>query len=215
MVKIGFLKKLSKRNILILLVVLVLVAFAVFLFLNRKVDDVEVFNPEIVVTHSVEKPSEIEPEDFDVPADIPKRITLKNLRNSGYMQMVGIDQNDDIAVPSNVLMAGWYVNSVRPGDIGLSIVTGHRDGVMKKGIFRYLGDSRVGHIVEVEYGDGSIRSFEVVDIYEVTIEDAFDLLYEKRDDIERQLNLITCGGTYNRSRETYDNRIIVVTRGIN
>ena len=220
MVKIGLfqkLKKLPKKKLIFILVPVVLAVLLISYFILREYrsdDDVLVFNPNEVVTHSVDRPSEKEPEDFEVPADIPKRIYLKDLMKDGYIQMVGIDQYDQVAVPSNVHMAGWYVNSVRPGQEGLSIMTGHRDGVMTKGIFRYLENSKVGDTIEIEYGDGSMRYFEVIDIKEVSIEDAYDLMYERVEGIDIQLNLITCSGRYNRRTRTYDNRAIVISKGI-
>jgi len=172
------------------------------------------FGLDEVVTYSVGRPSEKEIGEYEVPPYMPRKITLQSIHTSGYIQMVGIDQNNDISVPTNVLMAGWYVNSVRPGDEGLSIITGHRDGIMKKGIFRHLNDLKKGDKFEVQYGDRSVRNFKVRDIQIMPSEEAHEVLYEHREDIEKQLNLVSCIGTYIRYLQTYDKRIILITEGI-
>lgn len=186
-----------------------------YIFFPKVKDSQEkTFNPTEVIMFSTERPSEKEVKDFEVPADMPKRINLPTIDTSGYIQSVGIDQNGDIAVPSNVLMAGWYVSSSRPGDAGLSIITGHRDGVLKGGVFRYIGNLKKGDVFEIEYGDSSLKYFKVVEVRSVSIEEAYDLLYEQREGIKEQLNLISCSGTYDKTEATYDQRIIVVSEKI-
>lgn len=214
-------KKLSKKKKIILVIsVFILIAITcVYFLLILKGDPLkfrkkEQFIPDQVVTYSTDKPSEKNVKDFQVPADMPKRIILKSVGREGYIQTLGIDQNGDIAVPNNVLMAGWYINSKRPGEQGLSIITGHRDGILKKGIFRELGKLKKNDKVEIEYGDSSMRSFKVVDVKQTSIKDTYDLMYEKRESIEKQLNLVTCGGTYSKESQTYNERIVVVLEGI-
>ena len=217
------LKNLSRRKktVLAILVSLFLLCISSLIYIlvikpSQNIEDSEKesivsIQPYEVVTYSTDKPDEKEPEDFEVPDDIPKSINMRSINTKGYIQQVGIDQDDNIAVPSNVRMAGWYINSSKPGEVGLSIITGHRDGVMKKGIFRYLGDLKEGDRFEVEYGDGSLRYFKVIDVKEVSLDEAFDLMYEKRESIESQLNLITCSGTYNKEDQSYDQRTIVIS----
>jgi LPXTG-site transpeptidase (sortase) family protein len=206
----------KKKIFLIFVVFIVLtIILVLFLFLRKESDGVKKkFGPDEVVTYSTGRPSEREVKEYEVAPDMPRRIDLKSIKKSGYIQMVGVDQNGNIAVPTNVLMAGWYVSSVRPGDLGLSIITGHRDGILKKGVFRYLGDLKKGDEFEIEYGDRSKKVFKVVDSKEVTVEDAYKLMYEKRDNIEKQLNLITCVGTYDKKAQTYDKRILIVSEAI-
>ncbi len=209
-----------KKRVLIIICSFVsigLLLLGVALLLGGSIEDIKAkreFKFDEVVTYSVGRPSEKEMGEYEVPSHMPRKITLKSIHTSGYIQMVGIDQNNDISVPTNVLMAGWYVNSVRPGDKGLSIITGHRDGIMKKGIFRHLNDLKKGDKFEVQYGDRSVRNFKVRDIQIMPSEEVHEVLYEHRGDIEKQLNLVSCIGTYIRHLQTYDKRIIVITESI-
>lgn len=210
----------KKKFLLATLLVLILLLPVLFILYQRNQqeipEDKETIHatPYDIVTHSTDKPSEKEVKEYIVPPDMPREINLKSIDKRGFIQPVGIDQNGDIAVPSNVLMAGWYVNSVKPGNEGLSIITGHRDGVMKKGIFRYLGELKSGDVFEIEYGDGSIKSFKVVEKRIESIEDTYNLMYEKKDNIEKQLNLITCSGDYDKEAETYNKRTTIISEGI-
>lgn len=210
-------KKLSRRKkILYGLLALILLSSTIilYLFFFPSAQRIE-YNPDSydIVTYSTDKPSEKAVRDYTVPPDMPWKINLKSIQRDGYIQPVGIDQHGDIAVPSNVLMAGWYINSVKPGEVGLSIVTGHRDGRIRPGIFRHIGNLKKGDAFEITYGDGSIRKFEVVDVRIKSIEDTYELMYEKREDIERQLNLIGCTGTYDKDAATYDKRITIISEG--
>lgn len=191
-----------------------LVALYYFLLLPK--DDTSNFDPDSydIITYSTDRPSEKEVKEYIVPPDMPRKINLESIQKSGFIQPVGIDQYGNIAVPSNVLMAGWYVNSVKPGNEGLSIITGHRDGVMKKGVFRYLENLKEGDIFEIEYGDGTVKTFRAVDIRIESIEDTYNIMYEKRESIENQLNLVTCTGIFDRETQTYNKRVTIISEGI-
>jgi len=77
-----------------------------------------------------------------------------------------------------------------------------------------LGKLKANDEFSIEYGDGSKRDFKVIEVKQVSVEDAYDLMYEKREGVEKQLNLVTCGGTYNKVERTYEDRIIVISEGI-
>jgi LPXTG-site transpeptidase (sortase) family protein len=215
MVKIRGFKKSQKIVLISSIFVIVIIATILFLLEKKKTPEItEVIDISGIVTISTDVPDEKEPEEFYVAPDMPKRIVIPGIAVSGYIQLVGIDQDNRIAVPSNVHIAGWYINSVRPGEVGLSIIDGHRDGTSIGGIFRNVEKLNTGDNFQIEYGDGSTRDFNVVEVKQVSIEDAYDLMYEKRDSIERQLNLVSCGGKYSKTLGTYEDRIIIIAQGI-
>ncbi|MDD3475153.1 MAG: class F sortase [Candidatus Dojkabacteria bacterium] len=211
-------KRLTKVQLTALLSITFIFLGLVVLFLVLK-DSKKGANPEEIidssgiVTISVDEPEETEPKEYFVAPDMPKRILIPNINVDGYIQLVGIDKDYRIAVPSNVHLAGWYINSAKPGEIGLSIMDGHRDGSTVGGVFRNIEKLKRGDEIQIEYGDGSIRGFNVVEVKQVSIEDAYNLMYEKRDAIERQLNLVSCGGKYSKTQKTYEDRIIVIAEG--
>ena len=166
-----------------------------------------------VVTHSTDAPSEDKPGGdyaWRGGADDPKKLTIPSVGIDAYVQNVGVDQNQQIAVPNNIHIAGWFVDSVRPGQKGLSIIDGHVDGrTVNEGVFAKLGKLKEGGALTVEMGSGSVLRYRVHKITTVATDKATDVLYSQIPSINSQLNLITCTGTYLKDQKTYDQRTIV------
>jgi LPXTG-site transpeptidase (sortase) family protein len=169
----------------------------------------------VVITQDVATPDETVPtESYNVPDEQPRRIVLGTVSAEGYIQQVGTTPGRAIAVPSNVHFGGWYTASVRPGEDGLSIIDGHVSGKYNDGIFKNLHKMQVGDKYTVEYGDKSIRGFVVVEVKTLPEKVSAEYLLTKKPDIKKQLNLITCGGKFNKSTQTFDDRVIVVSKAI-
>lgn len=210
----------SRRNILIAVSVVVLAVVAVITILllvyrQQQVGDGNSAPVAEVVSYSVDVPDETIPQEPDWkggPTD-PKRITIASAGITSLLQNVGVDQNQQIAVPNNIWFGGWFVDSARPGDAGLSIIDGHVNGTSSKNaIFSDLEKASIGDRVEVEFGDGEKRSFEITTSQQVAVEDAASILFSQDPTISNQLNLITCIGIYNEAARTFDQRLIVTAK---
>jgi len=142
----------------------------------------------------------------------PSSIALPSIGAQGYIQKVGIDQYNQMAAPTNVNLAGWYVNSLLPGQAGLSIIDGHIDGYRhNQGIFGHLNELQPGATFTVTFGSGRSKSFQVKSVRLVQVADVPDVLFAHDPAITSQLNLITCGGTYDGVSHTYNQRTIVIS----
>src|SRR5690606_1027811 len=100
-----------------------------------------------VITYSVDTPSETKPGPeggWRGAAHEPKKIVIPSIGVDGFIQKVGVDQNAEIAVPNNIHKAGWFVDSVLPGERGLSIIDGHLSGRQNDGIFKSLAKLEEG-----------------------------------------------------------------------
>lgn len=164
---------------------------------------------EVASTSTVTSDETLPPPEACLPcsvsADQLRKIIIEPLAIDGCIERVGVDQHGAIAVPTNIYFAGWYVNSALPAEKGLSIIDGHVLGRYNDAIF-----ARLAEIINIEMGEGGkIQQFEASDIRTSTTEEANRHLYEKLPDVERQLTLITCIGTYDRQANTYDKRVIV------
>lgn len=169
------------------------------------------------VTHSTDSPDETPigaESEYLVAPDQPRAIILPTIGAQGFIQKVGIDQNGAVAVPGNVHMAGWFIGESVPGEPGLSIVDGHVQGRYQPGIFKNLGELRLGDRFTIEFGDRSAKSFEVVSVTSYPTDEAAKHLFHKDGSIPSQLNLITCSGSYNRADRQYDQRLLVVSKAI-
>ena len=166
-----------------------------------------------IVTRSTDAPDEAKPGSGyqwrGKPND-PKKLKIASINVDAFLQNVGVDQNKSVAVPNNVHMGGWFVDSVRPGEKGLSIIDGHYDGrVQTEAIFKDLDKVRPDDRIVVEFGNGSTKTFRVSKVTTTTIAEAASVLFSQDPQATNQLNLITCGGTYLRDAKTYDKRVIV------
>ena len=148
---------------------------------------------------------------YTVPPDQPRSLRISAQGILGPIQRLGVTPDGALAVPTNINFAGWYVGSARPGDPGLSVIDGHITGQFSNGIFNKLRAVTIGSVIEIEFGDHSIRRFEVVDKQVLPQDKAAAFLFAKRPDIESQLNLITCS-VFDRTTKTYTHRTVVVSK---
>lgn len=175
-------------------------------------------NPEVVIQNTATHPDErkIAPDTpYQVPDDQPKRIIISSIGVSAYIQKVSLDKTGRLAAPSNIHLAGWYTNSVPPGDIGLSVIDGHVSGRYdSEAVFARLGQAAVGSKFDIEFGDGSIRHFEVTEKKRIAEAETSELLFSKNPQIDKQLNLVTCSGAFDKDSGSYPDRTIVITKVI-
>ena len=170
--------------------------------------------PAAIITHSTDQPDENKPDagyTWQGSANDPKKIIMPSIDVDAYLQNVGIDQNKEIAVPNNIHMGGWFVDSVRPGEKGLSIIDGHLNGPSQDGIFINLEKVKSGDTYTIEFGDGSKKQFRIKDVKVVDLDEAASVLFSQDPAITNQLTLITCGGTYDQQARLYDKRVIVTS----
>lgn len=168
----------------------------------------------IVVTYSTDTPSEIKPGDtyrWQGSGNDPKKIIIPGIGVDAYIQNVGVDQRKEIAVPNNIHLGGWFVDSVRPGGKGLSIIDGHLNGTHDDGIFVNLDKLKPGDTYVIEFGDGSKKYFRIKSNQTVALDQAASVLFSQDPTITNQLTLITCGGAYDSDTRIYDKRVIVVS----
>lgn len=204
-----FFAKIQHTNRVILVLAILLFTM---LILDVKATD---FVPAPVVTYSTETPEEKLPADagysWKGQENDPKRIVISKIGVDSLVQNVGIDQNQQIAVPNNIHIAGWFVDSVRPGESGLSIIDGHVNGVSSdEGVFKRLNELSEGDTVQIIMGDDSVVDFNVYSNQEIATADSASVLYSQVPEIENQLNLITCTGNFDRAVRQYDKRQITV-----
>jgi len=203
-----------RQNVYIGLIIVALVAIGLATINNKTPKYVEAE----VVRFSTDTPNEDKPTSEFVwkgQKNDPKKIVIPSVGIDDYIQNVGIDQNNEIAVPNNVFIAGWFVDSVRPGDKGLSIIDGHIDGRQQTGaVFKNLPEIAVNDELTIVFGDNTEVKFRVVQKQESSVEETPSALYSQNPDISSQLNLITCVGNFDSQARQYDKRLIVSLEAI-
>lgn len=195
---------------------LAIAGLGIWVYLQNTEKNITMPSAEIV-TETTDTPSEKSPglvrDEYVVPANHPRAISIPKLSTDAYVQSVGVDQTNTMIAPNNIYYTGWYTGSVAPGEVGVSIINGHAGGRYENGVFKYIVQLAVGDSIRVQMGNHRWRDFTVVSATAYTVADAKQALFKDDESIEHELHLITCDGGFNDQTQTYDKRFIVVAKG--
>lgn len=142
---------------------------------------------------------------------LPTRVRIPKIKVDAQIETVGQETNGEMQKPSAPDVVAWYGYGSPPGWPGASVLAGHVDSVKGPAVFWSLQDLRAGDVVEVELLGHDVRRF-VVDTASLYVPEAapIDVIFAPSG--PSRLNLITCGGVFDRSRHAYDHRLVVFTR---
>jgi sortase (surface protein transpeptidase) len=125
---------------------------------------------------------------------------------------LGLTSEGALQVPPTTAVAGWYTGSPRPGSIGSAVIAGHIDSHTGPGVFYRLSDLARGDRVYVRRADGTLAVFKVTEVQQYP-KDAFPTAAVYGATPTPQLRLITCGGTFDYSTESYlSNTVVYATQ---
>jgi len=208
--------KSSKKNLAILIIAFVVLFIFMALWMITKKDKNNQPTEEPEITYSTDTPDESKANadnyNWRGAPDEPKKILIPKINVDAYVQKSGIDQNNAVAVPSNVHLTGWFSQSKKPGQNGLSIISGHVSGRTTNGVFEKLKDLQKGDEFSVELGNGEVKEYLVQKKAQVKEKDAAGILFSQEPLIKSQLNLITCGGKFDKDKQQYEDRVIVIAK---
>lgn len=143
--------------------------------------------------------------------DIPDRIIIPKLNVAAKIETAGLDKSGRMDVPKNVSNAAWYELGAKPGEKGNAVIAGHLNNQqLKPEIFYSLATLVPGDRVYIEDKSGQEWKFEVKRVAELPdknfpIEEVFG------DSNRKKLNLITCGGKWDKKLGTFDKRTVAFT----
>jgi hypothetical protein len=178
--------------------------------LHAEISDRDLFGKPIS-THREPLPSpapEFKPAQTPIE---PVRVRIPALQIDAKVERVSLTKDGAIDVPSNVWDTAWLATGPRPGEVGRAVIDGHKDSVQGPAIFASLGRLRPADQVLVSDRDGNELTFEVTAVA------GYDLASAPLERIfgasqQRELNLITCDGSYDSRAHTYQRRLVVFTR---
>ncbi len=160
-------------------------------------------------------PDEQEPDstaftNYRVAPDAPRYVRIPKIGANNRVVSVGVKANNELKTPGNVFDVGWYENSSKPGQPGATLLDAHVHGPTKPGAFYNLKILTEGDEVEIERGDGKRIKYRVVSKETVPYQQV-DMAKAMRSQTKGKngLNMITCGGKYNKDTKTYEQRVIV------
>lgn len=215
MSKLSFNPKSKKLYLVIALgsLVIILVAFFALNYYGYYLR----FHPKDgVLRYSTDTPSEQKINDKNYKwvgkANDPKKIIIPSIGVDSFIQKIGIDQNKEVTVPSNIYLVGWFVDTVRPGEKGLSLMDGHVTGRKNDGVFKNLEKLNKGDSFSIIFGNGERKRFRVFDKKSVPEKESVAIMFSQDPSVTHQLNLVTCSGKYDDKLRQYDERLTVMTK---
>jgi sortase A len=153
-----------------------------------------------------------------VPADAergqpatPVRLVIPRIGLDATIEAVGKTTSGAMDVPKAPQHVAWYGLGVAPGAQGNAVISGHLDIKAGQAVFWRLRELQVNDLIHVFDENGMERTFVVIERATYSREQApvhkiFGF------DIERDLNLITCIGRWDKKAQTYQQRLVIYTR---
>ncbi len=113
-------------------------------------------------------------------------------------------------VPPRWEDVAWYDLGYHIGDAGNAVIAGHLDSDVAPAVFWRLGEVPIGGHIYVDWDSATHYDFVVRDKKNYAAEEApIQVIYGPSS--HANLNLITCGGTWNRAVGAYNQRLVVFT----
>ncbi len=144
------------------------------------------------------------------PVAAPVRLTIPKIGLDALVEPVGVDAAGNLAVPSNPADVAWYRQGPAPGHTGDAVIDGHLDWTTGPAVFWHLGELQAGDELDVLSQSGVRLRFIVSDVARYPYASHPPGLFAAGGPAE--LSLITCAGSWDRSRKTYLERLVVNAR---
>ena len=159
------------------------------------------------------KPTTANMGSYRVAPDLPQQIIIPKLYVYARIRSLTTNARNELQAPGNIYDAGWYNSSAKPGDgagSGAMLIDGHVHGPTLPGVFANLKKLAAGDEIQVVRGDGKKFSYTVVRTQDVPA-DNLDIgsSLTSAQPGKAALNLITCGGPYDKKTGEYTQRTIV------
>jgi LPXTG-site transpeptidase (sortase) family protein len=194
------------KNSILQASVIVSTAFTVLLW-----HDVLASAVPLITVRQNTAPSVLAAADFDGAAanGTPVRIKIPRMGVNAAVVKVGLAKDGSMDVPKRPKDAAWYMLGPKPGEVGSAVIAGHVDWLYgAKGSFERLKNLKPGDKIAVQDDKGATVTFVVREArnYDAAA-DATAVFVSK--DGKAHLNLITCGGKWDKRARTYSKRLVV------
>ncbi len=180
-----------------------------FVLQSALLSDTEVFLPPQNIYETKEESSAEMPTN---PIEfIPVRIKIPSLNIDTHIEHVGQTKTHEMDVPKNAANVSWYVYGAKPGEEGNAVISGHYDTPSgKPAVFYKLKTLEPGNEVIVVSEDGRELTF-IVESKEMHHYKTFPSEHVFFTKPGKNLNLITCGGIWDKKEQIYNERLVVYT----
>ncbi|HEY0496854.1 MAG TPA: class F sortase [Kutzneria sp.] len=201
-----------------LVVVVAVAAFALGLIHSAKPENTALTSPSAPTTSRpvATVPTTSVGQQAPPPADnsgrpaLPVRVDVDAINAHSSLVQLGLNADKTVEVPpvSQPLQAGWYKFGARPGEVGKAVILGHVDGGGQLGVFNKLNQLKAGNAIKVTEAGGQVLNFVVRQVQQVP-KAQFPTQAVYGPSSQRELRLITCGGSFDKASGNYVDNIIV------
>jgi sortase (surface protein transpeptidase) len=141
----------------------------------------------------------------------PPRIEIPAIKVKAHAVALGKTSDNRLEVPTNWSEVGWWSGGPMPGDSGPAVVVGHVDSKAGPAVFYRLRELRAGDVVKFVRPDRSTARF-VVERARSYSKTSFPTAAVYGPTRDRELRLVTCGGSFDWSTGHYRDNLIVFAR---
>jgi sortase A len=141
--------------------------------------------------------------------ELPFRLKIPKIAIDAHLESVGLKSKNEMDVPKDIKNAAWFNLGPQPGEKGSAVIDGHfgwKDGI--SAVFDNLSKLQKGDKIYVENEKGIVVSFVVRETKTFGENEDASAIFRSNDS-GSHLNLITCGGAWNKTGKSYSNRLVV------
>jgi LPXTG-site transpeptidase (sortase) family protein len=142
----------------------------------------------------------------------PSRLRIPALGVDAWVGAVGLRKDGSMDVPDNLWTSSWLANGSRPGQVGNTVIAGHR-GVGTPALFSHLENVLPGDRIYVSDAAGNQLTYVVTRVAALDLSTSTQVAVFGPNTAQ-QLVLITCYGRYVQSARTYDHRLVVFSQAL-
>lgn len=140
---------------------------------------------------------------------VPQKIIIEKTNVEAEVEIVGLNSAGRMDVPKRDENVAWYELGARPGEVGSAVIAGHFDTAQgTPAVFYDLDELVAGDQITIADAQGNTRKFTVErsQVYP-DISFPLELVFAQAD--QARLNLITCDGIFDATRQNYSDRLVV------
>ncbi len=149
-----------------------------------------------------------------VQKNYPITLVVPALHITTAIESLGVTTTGEMDVPKGPKTVSWYDLGPRPGDSGSAVIAGHygwKNGI--PAVFDKLRLLKKGDVVYVKNARGMTTKFVVRKVAVFSEKDSATSVFLSTDK-KAHLNLITCGGIWNKNTKSYSSRTVVFTDAV-
>jgi sortase (surface protein transpeptidase) len=144
---------------------------------------------------------------------LPTHLAIPAIGVSQKLLTLGLrpDRTVEVPAPSDAAYPGWYRLGPTPGQVGSAVILGHVDSLQGPAVFYQLRYLEQGSRVDVRLRNGAVAHFEVQRVATYP-NDEFPARQVYSSHGYPALNLVTCGGAYDKANGGYQSNVVAYTR---